>query len=36
VALALLATTVPVGAEVQISHGAETIAASVIFDRPVW
>jgi folate-binding protein YgfZ len=36
VALALLATTVPVGAEVQISHGVETIAASVIFERPIW
>jgi folate-binding protein YgfZ len=36
VALALLATTVPVGAEVQISHGSESIAAAVTFDRPVW
>ena len=36
VALALLATTVPVGAEVQISHGAEVLAAAVTFDRPIW
>jgi folate-binding protein YgfZ len=36
VALALLALAVPVGAEVSISHGAETLAAAVAFDRPVW
>jgi folate-binding protein YgfZ len=36
VALALLASTVPVGAEVRISHGSETLLAEVIFDRPVW
>jgi hypothetical protein len=36
VALALLASTVPVGAQVRISHGAETLLAAVVFDRPVW
>jgi folate-binding protein YgfZ len=36
VALALLASAVPVGAEVGISHGAETLTAAVFFDRPVW
>ncbi|MGB8297419.1 MAG: hypothetical protein WCG85_18485 [Polyangia bacterium] len=36
VALALLASAVPVGAEVRISHGAETLTAAVLFDRPVW
>ena len=36
VALGLLASVVPVGAEVQISHGSETFAATVTFDRPVW
>jgi folate-binding Fe-S cluster repair protein YgfZ len=36
VALALLASTVPVGAEVRISHGAETLAAEVVFERPPW
>ena len=36
VALALLASAVPVGAEVGISHGAETLTAAVVFDRPVW
>jgi folate-binding protein YgfZ len=36
VALALLASSVPVGAEVRISHGSETLLAEVIFDQPVW
>ena len=36
VALALLASTVPVGAEVRISHSSEILLAEVIFDRPVW
>jgi folate-binding protein YgfZ len=36
VALALLASAVPVGAEVGISHGPETLTAAVDFDRPVW
>jgi folate-binding protein YgfZ len=36
VALALLASAVPVGAEVGISHGPETLTAAVVFDRPVW
>ena len=36
VALALLASTVPVGAEVRINHGSHTLAAGVAFDRPVW
>jgi len=36
VALALLATTVPVGAEVQVRHGADGFAAQVVFDRPPW
>jgi tRNA-modifying protein YgfZ len=36
VALALLASAVPVGAEVRISHGADTLTAAVVLDRPVW
>jgi len=36
VALALLGTAVPVGAEVRISHGAEALPAVVSFDRPAW
>jgi folate-binding protein YgfZ len=36
VALALLASAVPVGAEVRISHGPETLTAAVVFDRPAW
>ena len=36
VALALLASAVPVGAEVGISHGPETLTAAVVFDRPAW
>ena len=36
VALALLASSVPVGAEVRIVHGSETLLADVISDRPVW
>jgi len=36
VALALLATTVPVGAEVGVSHGSEILLASITFDRPAW
>ena len=36
VALALLATSVPVGAEVQIAHGTDALLARVVFDRPPW
>jgi tRNA-modifying protein YgfZ len=36
VTLALLATSVPVGAEVQITHDADTLPARVVFDRPPW
>jgi folate-binding protein YgfZ len=36
VALALLATTVPLGREVRINHGSETLFATAILDRPVW
>ena len=36
VALALLASAVPVGAEVCISHGPEILTAAVVLDRPVW
>ncbi|HEX7599554.1 MAG TPA: hypothetical protein VF518_15155, partial [Polyangia bacterium] len=36
VALALLATKVPVGAEVQVNHGNTTLFAQVVFDRPPW
>jgi folate-binding protein YgfZ len=36
VALALLATAVPVGAEVHVNHGGERLAARVEFDRPPW
>jgi folate-binding protein YgfZ len=36
VALALLASAVPVGAEVRVVHGAETLLAAVVSDRPVW
>jgi folate-binding protein YgfZ len=36
VALALLASAVPVGAEVRVIHGAETLLAAVVSDRPVW
>jgi hypothetical protein len=36
VALALLATSVPVGAEVRVDHGSETLAAVVVSDWPTW
>jgi tRNA-modifying protein YgfZ len=36
VALALLASAVPVGAEVQVNHGNTTLFAQVVFDRPPW
>jgi len=36
VALALLASAVPVGGEVRISHGVEILTAAVAFDRPAW
>jgi len=36
VALALLASAVPVGAEVRVIHGAEAFQAAVVSEQPVW
>jgi folate-binding protein YgfZ len=36
IALALLASAVPIGVEVRVIHGSETLLAAVVFDRPVW
>jgi hypothetical protein len=36
VTLALLSSNAPIGAEVQIRHGEQTLSAEVIFERPPW